>query len=223
MLKQEAQWVGDAIRDLSFAQVSPLLNVGSGTAEFRQQLQPWIDQWIFAPLRQRSVEVCHLDLQHGEGVDLSGDLNDGEFSAGLSARGYQTVLCCNLLEHVRDPGAICAKLERILRQGGYIIVTVPYRFPYHPDPIDTMFRPTPNEVAQLFPHCQLISGTLIDGGTVWDYVEHDPWILMAKARQRLASAPRHGGIKGSASFLPWLFRRFQQTCVLMRKFTGLTS
>lgn len=32
-----------------------------------------------------------------------------------------------------------------------LIITVPYDYPYHADPIDTMYRPSPNELNQLLP------------------------------------------------------------------------
>jgi hypothetical protein len=217
MLEVEARWLGQALDQIETEELSPLLNVGSATAEFRQRLQPWIDQWIFAPLRRRGVEVHHLDIQGGEGVDLRGDLTDDAFVAGLVGRGYRALLCCNLLEHVPDPAAMCAKLERLLPAGGYIMVTAPHRFPYHPDPIDTMFRPTVEDLARLFPHCFLVDGALLDGGTGWDYVERNPCVLVSKAKQRLVGLRRHGGVRGAASYLPWLFRRFRQTCALLRR------
>ena len=217
MLESEARWLGQALEQLDAGELSPLLNVGSATAEFRQQVQPWIDRWIFAPLRRRGVEVHHLDIQDGEGIDLRGDLTDDAFVAGLAGRGYRALLCCNLLEHVPDPAALCAKLEQLLPAGGYIMVSVPHRFPYHPDPIDTMFRPTPTEVVTLFPHCDPISEAILDGGTGWDYVGRSPRVLVGKVKQRLLGVRGHGGVRGSASFLPWLFRRFRQTCVVVRR------
>ena len=106
MLEVEARWVGETLDGLGTQQLSPILNIGSATLEFRQQVQPWIDRWIFAPLRERGVEVCHLDVQAGAGVDLRGDLSDEGFVSSLLERRYRTVLCCNLLEHVVDPGSV---------------------------------------------------------------------------------------------------------------------
>jgi len=220
MLEVEARWLGQVLDGIESDELSPLLNLGSATAEFRQRLQPWIDQWIFAPLRGRGVEVHHLDIQGGGGVDLCGDLTDDAFVAGLVGRGYRGLLCCNLLEHIPDPSAMCAKLERLLALGGYIMVTVPHRFPYHPDPIDTMFRPTVEDLARLFPHCFLVEGAVLDGGTGWDYVERNPRVLVRKVKQRLTGLSSHGGLRGSASFLPWLFRRFRQTCAVLRRQQG---
>lgn len=217
MLMNEAQWIGAALNRLPTEEMSPLLNVGSATAEFREQIQPWIHDQIFLPLLRRGVSVHHLDIQNGDGIDLQGDLNNDAFVDRLKTGGYQALLCCNVLEHLAERAAICAKLEMLTPVGGYLVVTVPHRFPYHPDPIDTMFRPDPAELTSLFPHCRLVEGAIIDCGTGWDYVDRDPRVLIAKVTRRLSGMKEHGGVKGSTSFFPWLFRRFRQTCVLLQK------
>ena len=214
MLNAEAEWIGEQLGKRSSSELSPLLDIGSASAEFRQVVQPYIHSCIFQPLEERGARVIHVDLFPAPGVDLVGDLSDDAFVAGL--RGFRSLLCCNLLEHVPDPGTIAAKLQAIVLPGGFLVVTVPYRFPYHPDPIDTMFRPNVGEVAALFPQCRLIAGSLVDCGTGWDYVGKNPFALVRKVARRLANG-RHGGVAGSASFGAWLFRRFRQTCVLLQK------
>jgi len=217
MLSAEAQWLGRALAQLAVSELSPLLNVGSGNAEFREILQPWIDRYVFGPLRQRGAQVDHSDVQSGEGIDLCGSLMDDSFVAGLAGRGYRAICCCNVLEHVVDPLAVAAKLEKILAGGGYLIVTAPHRFPYHPDPIDAMFRPALADIVGMFPQCRLILGAELDCGTGWEYVDRNPRVVLTKLRRRLANGQRYGGVKGSISFLPWLFRRFRQTCAVLQK------
>ena len=189
----------------------------NASAAFREQIQPWIDQEIFAPLRKRGVKIDHLDIQHGDGIDLRGDLTDDDFVDNLCVRGYQSVLCCNVLEHVAEPRNISAKLERMVKPGGFLVITVPNHFPYHPDPIDTMFRPDLPALLALFPHCQMLDGTLLECGTGWDYVDRNPLAMISKVMRRLSGLREHGGVKGSASFFPWLFKHFQQTCVLLQR------
>lgn len=223
MLVAEARWLEHAFAKFSVSELSPLLNVGSGSAHLREVLQPWIDSHVFAPLRRRGVQVDHSDLQSAAGVDLCGDLMEEHFVAKLVARGYRAICCSNVLEHVVDPRAVSAKLEKLLDPGGYLIVTVPYRFPYHPDPIDTMFRPTVEDLVAIFPGCRLIQGEELDCGGGWEYVDRSPRVLLSKLTRRLASRSQYGGIKGSASFFPWLFRRFRQTCVVLQKQTAAAN
>jgi hypothetical protein len=217
MLMAEAQWIGRTLGQLDAEDLSPLLNVGSATATFREVVQPWIDREIVAPLVRRGVAIHHLDIQEGDGIDLRGDLTDDTFVAELGSYGYKALLCCNLLEHVLAPSSICRKLELLVPVGGYLLITVPNRFPYHPDPIDTMFRPEVDELVQLFPRCCLVKGDVLDCGTGWDYVNRNPVALISKVIRRLAGLSEHGGMKGSASFLPWLFREFRQSCALLQR------
>src|SRR2546423_6135898 len=117
---------------------------------FRTQEQPWIDELIFAPARAAGRTVLHLDAKSDEGVDIVADLSDRHAISGLAARGFRSILCSNLLEHVVDRAQIARTLLEILPQGGYLLVSGPYRYPRHSDPFDSMFRPTPSELANVF-------------------------------------------------------------------------
>jgi hypothetical protein len=130
--------------------VSPLLNLGSSTRDFREREKPHIRHALFGPLEAAGVTVVHSDLKPADGVDVVGDILDPAVLAGLEARGFKCVLLANLLEHVRDPAAVAAACEAIVGPGGLILATVPSSFPYHADPIDTGLRPSPAELAALF-------------------------------------------------------------------------
>lgn len=217
MLLAEAQWVARNLGQLQIEHLSPLLNVGSSDATFREHVQPWINREILFPLRERGVQVYNLDARPGSGIDLHGDLTDESFIATLSNYGFRSLMCCNLLEHVTAREAICLKLEQAVPVGGYLIVTVPNRFPYHPDPIDTMFRPKVADIARLFQRCSLLQGEIIGCGTGWDYVDGNLISLVANVRRRMAGLSENGGVKGTASFFPWLFREFRQSCALLQR------
>ena len=130
--------------------VSPLLNLGSSTRAFREATKPHIQRELFGPLAAAGVAVVHSDLKQADGVDVAGDILDPAVLRDLKARGFRCVLCANLLEHVRDRAAVAAACEEIVGPGGLILATVPSSYPYHADPIDTGFRPSPAELAGLF-------------------------------------------------------------------------
>lgn len=217
MLAAEARWIRRAFDALDTEHLSPVLNVGSSDATFREQVQPWINSEILLPLRERGAQVYNLDFRSGQGIDLHGDLTDESFVSGLVSYGFRSLLCCNLLEHVTDRPGICHRLEQLLPIGGYLILTVPNSFPYHPDPVDTMFRPVVSDIVQLFPNCRLVRGEVIGCGTGWEYVGGSVLSLARKVLRRMGAMSENGGVKGSASFFPWLFREFRQTCVVMKK------
>ncbi len=161
MLLEEAQWLGRHLRALNDKDISPLCNIGSASEEYRSASQPYIDSESFAPTRQRGIDVVHVDSKREHGVDLVGDLTDPVFLAQLTAQKFNAVMCCNLLEHVTDRPIICNAIMSMLRPGGYVIVTVPNRFPYHEDPIDTMFRPNVAELAALFPGASMLNASIV--------------------------------------------------------------
>ncbi|MBO0739659.1 MAG: hypothetical protein J2P48_24485, partial [Alphaproteobacteria bacterium] len=63
------------------------------------------------------------------------------------------LLCSNLLEHVPEPGQRAWYCLDLLPAGGLVFVTVLHSNSYHRDPIDTMYRPGPAELAELFAAC----------------------------------------------------------------------
>ena len=211
MIPVEARWIRRALEELPADRLFPLLNVGSQDEAFRKSGQPWIDELVFAPLRYRGGKVTHLDLAAGDGVDMAGDLLDPQVRQGLGET--RSVLCANVLEHVLDRTRFAAALEEIVAPGGYLIVTCPRRFPYHADPIDTLFRPDPAELAALFPLLRLQSSAIV-GSAMLDYVLRRVWTLLgrgpAKKPLTSSSSTRH-------AFLPWLLRRIEATCVVLQK------
>lgn len=84
-----------------------------------------------------------------------------ETLTGLNAR---SVIISNLLEHVVDPQSICQASMSLLPPGGYLFVSGPKDYPYHADPIDTMFRPKIAELHNMFPGTRLVDGAIIDSG-----------------------------------------------------------
>ena len=155
------------LRDILLAQgeISPLLNLGSSTRAFRETVKPHIERELFAPLRGAGVSVFHSDLKEEDGVDLAGDILDPAVRAELKGRGFRTLLIANMLEHVRDRAAVTAACEEIVGPGGLILATVPSSFPYHADPIDTGYRPRPDELAAAFQDSEALLAGEVQGRT----------------------------------------------------------
>ncbi|MBL0946733.1 hypothetical protein [Brevundimonas sp.] len=211
MRVSEAKWIRGALKGID----GPILNLGSSTKTFREDLKPHIDREVFSPLRADGVEVVHADMKQAPGVDLVGDITDPVYQEQLVARHFRAILVSNLLEHVRDPGIVADACRRILPEGGLICVTGPYRYPYHADPIDTMYRPTPEEFASLFKG-ELVVGEIIDGGTLRDDVRSLPHYL-AQSGWRILNWPRRPkAARARASALTYLFRPFEISCAVIR-------
>ncbi|HEY7116030.1 MAG TPA: hypothetical protein VH475_05570 [Tepidisphaeraceae bacterium] len=160
----ESTWLGERLARMGDAELFPLLNVGSSTEEFRTRVQPYIDANIFAPLRHRGGVVYHADMKAAPGVDRVGDLLDPAFIDQLSKLQIRSILMSNLLEHVTDRQAVCDAILRLVPDGGYLFVSGPRDYPYHADPIDTMFRPTIDQAHALFPGTRIVESATIDSG-----------------------------------------------------------
>ena len=158
---------------LDAADFAPLLNVGSSTSEFRSRQQPYVQREIFDPLERRGIDVVYTDLFDGPGVDLAGDLMDDAFIELLRAREPRSVLVSNLLEHVPDPPRVARAILDILPAGAYVFVSGPRDWPYHPDPIDNGLRPSPQQLAALFPGTRLLHGATLASDPVWRWPEAD--------------------------------------------------
>jgi hypothetical protein len=173
MNRLESEWMGRQLSAMPDDAIFPLLNVGSSTLEFRTQIQPYIEQDIFCPLRARSDRVHHLDIKPAPGVDLVGDLLDSKFLRKIARLQFRSVIISNVLEHVIHRRQICDVMMDILHPGGYLFISGPYQYPYHADPIDTMFRPTIEEMHSYFPGTTIVDSAIINSGNwrQWDVAE----------------------------------------------------
>lgn len=89
-----------------------VLDVGSNACEYIN----WMD-WIPERVRIDPLPVGELD-----GVTTI----QGDFMEYQPPNPFDLILCLQVLEHVKDPGAFCA---RLLGMGKVIVISVPYRWP----------------------------------------------------------------------------------------------
>ncbi len=218
MFEAEARWLRLSLDGFPPERLSPLLNLGSSTSAVREDIQPWVERELFAPLRARGLAVVHVDKRDGPGIDIRADLTDPAGMAALRGQGARALLCCNLLEHVVERVALARHCLDLLPPGGLAFVTAPYSYPYHRDPIDTMYRPRPEELAELFAGARLLQGAILDAGLSYrDDVKKRPWILLrhvARLPVPFLSWPRW---KRSMTKLYWLVADYKITCAVFEK------
>jgi SAM-dependent methyltransferase len=138
-----------------------MLNAGCGTRD------------ITAFLRTHGMtELTRYDIASSEPDVILGPIEAMPFEDG----SFDSALCNAVLEHVVDAERGIAELARVVRKGGYLVVTVPFLQPYHPSPGDYR-RYTPDGLAQLGQNAGLellellpvhsIGQTL--GWIIWEY------------------------------------------------------
>ena len=218
MIEAEARWLRGVLDGFPPERLSPLLNLGSSSAKIREAVQPWIAHQVFHPLRARGVEVVHVDMRELPGVDVRADLTDPGDVCRLRAFRAQAVLCCNLLEHVAEPDQLARHCLELIAPGGLLFVTVPFSYPYHRDPIDTMYRPSPAELADLLAGARQLESAIVDAGASYrDAVWQRPWLLLRHVSRLPVPFLSLEKWKRSMARLYWLAADYRITCAVFEK------
>lgn len=82
--------------------------------------------------RERFPEYIGVDMRPGPGVDRVMDANKLEFKNG----SFDVLLCCDMIEHDARFWESAREFHRVLKPGGYAIVTAasltmpPHEYPY---------------------------------------------------------------------------------------------
>lgn len=150
MFREESIWIRHALQKLKpVAGAADVANIGSSTAHFRQVIQPHIHSNIIDSLQKSGWNIFNVDVKSEDGVDLVADVTSPVFAGPFKDR-FAITICTNLLEHVEDIPLVVKNLVDITKSEGHILITVPYKYKLHYDPIDNGFRPTPQEIVNLF-------------------------------------------------------------------------
>jgi hypothetical protein len=218
MMRCDAEWLGHMLARCANEELSPIVNVGASTGHFREVQQPHIQALVFGPLAARGVRVVHSDLKAADGVDLAGDVfNDSDF-ARIKACNPRAVICTHMLEHVPDRGELARRLIALLPERGLFFVTVPSSYHEHHDPIDTMYRPSPAELAALFAGHEILDQSELTGETYWSHVRKRPFVIFFRHFFRFF-VPFFGwrAWKRSMRKLYWLANPYKVSAVMGRK------
>ncbi|WP_153799459.1 methyltransferase domain-containing protein [Foetidibacter luteolus] len=162
MFSEEAGWIKEALKSVNNVPHKTAGNFGSSTGYFRKHIQPHIHNFIFGPLESTGWKVQHIDIKAEEGVDVVADITAPSFSHNFAGR-YSLIFCTNMLEHVTNIPLVINNLLAAAEKNAYILLTVPYKYKKHLDPIDNMFRPTPERIDELFSH---VSHSVVKAGIV---------------------------------------------------------
>jgi predicted SAM-dependent methyltransferase len=98
------------------------IDLGCGEAPYRHVITPLVEEYITMDFDSRGPELDYTcDIQ-----DMSPIPSNLVNSAG----------CFDVLEHVPDTAKACREMYRIIRPGGYLIVTTPFLARLHEIPHD---------------------------------------------------------------------------------------
>jgi len=92
-----------------------------------------------------------IDLQEGENVDIVCDITKDfdELPKNVTKTKFQTIICCSVMEHVKDIFKAAENISRLTDTGGVLFISVPFIWEFHGYPSD-YWRFTPEAVRYLF-------------------------------------------------------------------------
>lgn len=105
-------------------------------------------------------DALGVDMEDGEGVDRVLNL---ESRLPRNVGRFSHIECTSVLEHSRRPWLLAANLERLLIEGGTILVMIPWVWRIHAYPSD-YWRMTPEAVVSLFPSVEWLGQSYIVEG-----------------------------------------------------------
>lgn len=220
MRAQEAETLTKWVLDLGLPKGTVCLNIGSSTGHFREHEQPHIHELFIKPLTQAGIRFVNCDMKEAPGVDEIGDVFDPEFQARMKAYKADLIVCSNLLEHLVDPKGFAKACGELVQPGAYGLFSVPLAYPYHPDPIDTMLRLKPDQIAAMLPGWATVRSAVLTAGSYWSDVKKrgNPWKLIANQAARVALPfYRPSQWRPNASRLSYLGRKYTVSLVLLKK------
>jgi len=109
----------DAIKQRAHYAQGRLLDLGCGGQPYRE-LFGGVSQYI------------GLDIDSGPTVDIAGDAQVLPFAGAT----FDTVLCNEVLEHVPEPAVLLTEVARVLKSGGFLLLTTPQTWGLHHEPHD---------------------------------------------------------------------------------------
>jgi SAM-dependent methyltransferase len=112
------------------------------------------------------VQFVGIDLLAGSNVDRLLDIcsDPRTVRARLGAEPFDLVICCHVLEHVREPGRAARNIERVLKPGGLAYVATPWSQAFHATP-DDYWRFSTRGLMLLFERLDVVSA-FYSGGDV---------------------------------------------------------
>ena len=111
------------ITDQAARLTGDVIDIGCGSAKYRQMI-----------LDLPGVETfTGLDFFAAPEVDIVADLNK---ALPIEDGRYDAAICISVLEHLLEPDAALGEINRVLKEGAYLLISTPWIFPYHAVPDD---------------------------------------------------------------------------------------
>jgi len=115
------------------------LNLGTGEGDYDRMIAGFVGGELIgcdvneddlAHARQLNQDVSNLRYETNDALNLS-----------YPDASFDLVVSCEVIEHVGKPGQMIREISRVLRPGGYAVMTFPSReFPFTYDPVNRIWQ-----------------------------------------------------------------------------------
>jgi len=132
--------VGRYLRSLNLPKFNSVLVVGAGQDPY-SKLFPYAKNYL------------RVDIMPVQGIT---DVVCDALAMPFGSEYFDCVFATELFEHLSNPFVFVAEIQRVLKPGGTVILTVPFLYHQHGDPYD-YWRPTREALRQLFENFDEVS------------------------------------------------------------------
>lgn len=85
----------------------------------------------------QKVVSNHIGLEHPETKNESkADIVGSAYEIPSDDKSFDSILCTDVLEHLEEPNQALEEANRVLKEGGYAIYTMPFYWHLHEEPRD---------------------------------------------------------------------------------------
>lgn len=125
------RWIEDTLKKIPVG--SKILDAGAGECQFRKFCSHL--NYVSQDFAQYTGEG-DVGLQTGSWDNSKLDIVSDITAIPVEDGSFDAVMCTEVLEHVPDPVAALKELNRVLKPGGYLLITAPFASithfaPYH--------------------------------------------------------------------------------------------
>ena len=102
-----------------------VLEIGSGIGNLSRHIRPMAARLVVTDTEPHYLEALRALFAGDTAVGVAAYELDQPPPAVLKARGFDTIVAINVIEHIADDRTLVARLARLLRPGGNLLVYVP--------------------------------------------------------------------------------------------------
>ncbi|MFC1856761.1 class I SAM-dependent methyltransferase [Thermodesulfobacteriota bacterium] len=113
----------DRIVQIADTAVGDMLDVGAGESPYFP---------VFRSKIKSYTRVDLSELKHAGKPSVCADAAHLPFQD----KAFDTVLCTEVIEHCTCPSKVLREIYRVLKSSGCAIISAPFMYPYHDDPVD---------------------------------------------------------------------------------------